>query len=58
MAELWPAELPQCFVSGTVQWQMGDGRLRTPMETGPAKSRLRTSAVSDVLTGTMRFTNA
>lgn len=58
MAELWPETLPQCFIEGSVAWQLGDGRLRTAMDAGPAKSRLRTSAVSDVLIGTMKFTAA
>lgn len=58
MAEEWPSTLPQCFLGGTVAWQLGDGRLRTPMEAGPAKSRLRTSAVSDVLTGQMKLSAA
>lgn len=56
MAELWPSTLPQCFLANSVQWAIGEGRLRTPMEAGPAKQRRRTSAVSDALTGQMRMT--
>lgn len=58
MAELWPSTLPQCFLGDSVSWQVGDGRLRTQMEAGPAKSRRRTSAVSDRLTGQMLLTTA
>lgn len=58
MAEIWPAELPQCFLPGSVQWLLGDARLRTPMEAGPVKTRRRTSAVSDLLQGDMKFTLA
>lgn len=58
MAEVWPATLPQCFITDTVTWQLGDGRLRTPMEAGPAKSRRRSSAVSDHLSGQMKLSAA
>lgn len=56
MAENWPADLPQCFLDGTVNLTLGDGRLRTPTDAGPAKSRLRSSAVSDFVTGDMKMT--
>jgi len=56
MAEVWPSTLPQCFLADTVSWQLGDGRLRTTMEAGPAKARRRTSAVSDRLAGDMKMT--
>lgn len=56
MAELWPSTLPRCMIPSSVSWQVGDGRLRTPVEAGPAKQRRRTSAVSDRLSGQMKMT--
>jgi hypothetical protein len=58
MAEAWPDDLPQCLLPDTVAWQIGDGRLRTPMDAGPGKSRARTSAVSDQLSGQLLLTAA
>lgn len=52
----WPATLP------TFEIGMQDNRqasfIRTPVETGPAKSRARYSAVTRQLSGTMLFTAA
>lgn len=56
MPESWPITLPQRFQQGTFRRAIGDGRLRSPTDTGPGKLRSRSDAVSDPVTGTMVMT--
>lgn len=56
MVDAWPGTLPQRFRYPTYHREVGDGRLRVPTDTGPAKVRGRSSAVVDVITGTMTMT--
>lgn len=46
----WPSTLPQAFLKDGFQHQLGDGRLRSPTDTGPGKERRRFSAVVDLVT--------
>ncbi|SFV05988.1 hypothetical protein SAMN02799631_04332 [Methylobacterium sp. 174MFSha1.1] len=41
---VWPAELPQRVLAAGYNESLGDGRLRTRMETGPMKVRRRYSS--------------
>ena len=54
----WPDTLPQrLFVNGS-QEGAADGRLRSKTDTGPGKSRPRSSAMPRPLAGTMRMNGA
>lgn len=48
----WPEELDRPMRQGFEQAK-GDGRLRTPVDTGPTRTRLRYSSVPDVITLTL-----
>lgn len=41
----WPPELPQNFLQGSLTSEFNDNAIRTSMETGPAKIRLRDSVL-------------
>lgn len=58
MSAVWPDTLPRRFFREGYSRQAGDGRLRTPTTTGPGKTRLRSRAVSDPMTGRMEMTGA
>jgi len=51
----WPANVPLSFLHGTYQEAMPDGRLRTEMDTGPAKLRRRTTAAPRPMAGTIHI---
>jgi hypothetical protein len=54
MSEIrWPDGIPFCPVGDSYNEEPGDEVLRTPMETGPAKLRLRTTAAPDLVTFTL-----
>ncbi|KTR07332.1 hypothetical protein NS365_04550 [Aureimonas ureilytica] len=55
---VWPASLPQCFLLGTTNEAIGDGRIVSSMDVGPAKLRRRSSAMPGALSGRFRFTRA
>jgi len=54
----WPDTLPQRFLVNGNQEATGDGRLRSPTDTGPGKVRRRSSAVVNPLGGTLRMNAA
>ena len=58
MTALWPDALPRRFFRDGYSRQYGDGRLRTPTTTGPGKTRLRSRAVPDPMTGRMEMSGA
>jgi hypothetical protein len=51
---VWPAELPQRVLASGYSESLGDGRLRTQMETGPMKVRRRFSAVARPIAASFR----
>ncbi|MCM2506061.1 Ig domain-containing protein [Aureimonas altamirensis] len=51
--DVWPISLPQDFLLSGYSYAMGDGRLRSNMDTGPAKLRLRTANMPSSITGNM-----
>lgn len=53
MTDAWPATLPQRFNVDGFQQGNGDGRVRSKTDTGPAKVRVRSSAVVSALVGSM-----
>lgn len=55
MAELWPVTLPQSFLMSSYTEQLGDGRLKTSMDRGPAKMRRVSSIPPAALSGQMRM---
>lgn len=56
--DVWPATLPQGLQRTDYAEGIGDGRLRSQMDAGPAKVRRRSSAMPRPLTGTMVVTSA
>jgi hypothetical protein len=56
--EVWPSDLPKCFILGSEQEQPGDMRLRSAPDVGPAKQRPRSTAAVDLLSGSMKLTEA
>lgn len=53
---VWPTSLPQAMTMDSFTEAMGDGRLRSPTDTGPGKVRRRFSAVARPVAGTMVMT--
>lgn len=51
---VWPAELPQRVLASGYSEGLGDGRLRTQMETGPMKVRRRFSSVARPVAASFR----
>jgi len=49
----WPATLPQDFDRQGFVLAEGDGRLKSPTDTGPGKMRRRSTAVADPMQGQM-----
>lgn len=58
MVDAWPVSLPQDLVVDGYQLAVGDPRLRSQPDAGPALVRARTSAVVDRLQGRMPMTTA
>lgn len=58
MPATWPETLPQRFLRQGNMEQLGENRLRSQTDTGPAMIRPRSSAVPGSFTGTMRMTGA
>jgi hypothetical protein len=56
MPDAWPGVLPQCFTFDSFSEGVGDGRLRSTMDAGPAKVRGRSSASPGRIAGQMRMT--
>lgn len=54
--ERWPQDLPQRVLAEGYQESLGEGRLSTPMDVGPPKSRRRFSHVPDPVTASFRCT--
>lgn len=53
----WPSNVPSCFILGSQSEQLGDGLIRSQMDTGPAKVRRRSSAMPGALSGSIRMTD-
>src|SRR6185369_15482478 len=58
MVDAWPAGLPQCFLRPGPQTSVGDGRIRSTPDTGPAIVRRRSSAIPKSLRGQMKLNPA
>lgn len=58
MVDAWPSDLPQTLNFQGFNYGVGDGRLRSQMDAGPAKVRSRSSAVVNPLSGVMTMTTA
>lgn len=58
MVDAWPASLPQLVLVDGFSEGLGDGRLRSSMDTGPAKVRRRSSAMPRPLQGRVLMTSA
>lgn len=56
MTEAYPSTLPHCFMLGTEDGGIGDGRTRSPNDTGPASMRLDSLATPDPLAGILTMT--
>ncbi len=52
---IWPVELPQKFLLEGYQETPGNALLVTEMDSGPAKTRLKNSAVEDNLSGRLKL---
>ena len=57
MAEVWPADLPQCLIVGYNDGEP-DNLLETQPDAGPPSSRPRSTAAVRPLSGTMKMTRA
>jgi hypothetical protein len=53
---VWPADMPQWMTAPDFEASYPDGRLKTPMERGPSKYRLGTSAAPIPVRGVIRCT--
>lgn len=53
MVDVWPATLPQYMLVDGYAQGLGDGRLRSQTDAGPAKVRRRSSAMPKPLQGRM-----
>lgn len=51
MTPVWPADLPQRLLQDGYSYGFADGRLKTPMEAGPAKMRRRFSSAPRPVAG-------
>lgn len=58
MVDSWPITLPSQIITDTYGQIFGDGRLRSQTETGPPKVRRRSSAMPNLVQGSMRMTRA
>ena len=56
--DIWPSELPSCFILGSHNETLPEGRLKSEMDAGPAKIRRRSSAMPYPLSGSLRMTLA
>ena len=54
--DVWPSNLPSCFILGTQSESFGDGRLRSEVDMGPSKVRRRSTAMPGSLSGVLRMT--
>lgn len=54
----WPAGLPQTFSGQGYSESLPEMTIRTSMDVGPDKVRLRSTAAPRVVTGSMRMTTA
>lgn len=54
----WPSTVPSCFILGSQNENIGDGLLRSQMDTGPAKIRRRSSAMPSTLSGSIKMSGA
>lgn len=57
MTATWPADLPQALQRDDASQSLGDGRIRTSMDTGPGKVRNRSTLNTDALSGSMIMTD-
>jgi hypothetical protein len=53
MTAAWPDTLPHCLLRPT-QETLGDGRLKSPTDTGPGKMRARSSAMPRPFSGSFQ----
>lgn len=53
MIPVWPDTLPQHFDRQGFALAEGDGRLKSPTDTGPGKMRRRSTAIADPMQGRM-----
>lgn len=53
----WPETLPTSFFAESISEGIGEGRLVSSMDAGPAKMRRRSSAMPRPMSGTMRMTS-
>lgn len=58
MPAAWPVGVPHCFTWDSFAQALGDGRLRSQTDTGPAKVRRRSSAMPAALMGSLVMTYA
>lgn len=58
MPDSWPEALPRCFTFDSLDEGLGDGRIRSDNDAGPAKVRRRSSAAPAPLSGEMIMTPA
>ena len=49
--DTWPSSLPQSFLLSGYSEGMGDGRIKSNTDTGPAKIRRRSTAIPEPVTG-------
>jgi hypothetical protein len=57
MPATWPSSLPQQFLQGTYTESLGETRLRSQTEFGPAKIRRRTTSTPGIIQGDMYMTS-
>ena len=58
MVDVWPASLPQWFNLSSYAGGIGDGRIRSRTDTGPGKSRRRSSATPEPIKASTDMTGA
>lgn len=54
----WPSTIPQTFDQNSFSYEPEDNLVRTSMETGPEKTRVRFTAVRTFVSGTMTMSRA
>ena len=54
----WPASIPQTFDQNQFSYEPEDNLVRTQMETGPDKTRVRFTSVRTFVSGVMTMTRA
>lgn len=57
MSEVWPATLPQYFNADGYSENLGDGRLDTPTDHGPGKSRRKYTTTWRPISGAISCTD-